>query len=105
MHPLLGKALLRLGLFIAYCCLFSWIFTLIERKDESAHERMERMLKDLETEITFKYNMTDDDFKSFTERAAAAVLAGDELDWTFLNSGGFVFVALTTVGKTPSEVT
>ena len=104
MHPLVGKAFLRLGVFCAYCLFVSWIFTIIERKDESAHERKERMLKDLRTEITFKYNMTDNDFDSFTVKAAAALSAGDKLDWTFTNSGGFVFAALTTVGKTPCDV-
>ena len=104
MNPLLGKALLRLGVFAAYCMFVAWIFTIIERKDESTHERMERMLKDLREEVTFKYNMTDNDFDSLIARAAAALSAGDKLDWTFLNSGGFVFAALTTVGKTPGDV-
>ena len=104
MNPLLGKACLRLGVFCAYCLLGSWIFTIIERKVESAHERKQKMLKDLRMEITFKYNMTESDFDSFTMKAAAAVSAGDKLDWTFLSSGGFVFAALTTVGKTPCDV-
>ena len=99
MHPLFGKALLRLGLFTAYCWLFAWIFTLIERKDEPAHKRKERMLSDLRTEVNMKCNMTDDDFETFVLRAATAVLAGDQLDWTLLNSGEFVFAALTTIGR------
>ena len=105
MNPLVGKAFLRLGVFCVYCLFVAWIFTIIERKDEVVHERMERMLKDLRTEITLKYNMTDNDFDSFTVKAAAAVSAGDKLDWTFPNSGGFVFAALTTVGKMPCDVT
>lgn len=43
--------------------------------------------------------MTDDDFNSFVKRAAEAMKGEIELDWTFLNSCGFVFAALTTVGK------
>jgi len=105
MNPLLGKAFLRLGVFCAYFLFVAWIFTIIERKDESAHERMARMLKDLRTEITFKYNMTDNDFESFIVRAGAALSEGDKLDWTLSNSGSFVFAALTTVGKTPCDVT
>ena len=105
MNPLLGKAFLRFGIFSAYCLFVAWIFTIIERKDESAHERMERMLKDLRKEITFKYNLTDNDFDSFTAKAAAALSAGDKPDWTFPNSCGFVLAALTTVGKTPCDVT
>lgn len=104
MNPLVGKAFLRLAVFCAYCLFFSWIFTIIERNDESAHERKERMLKDLRTEVSFKYNMTENDFDSFVVKAAAALSAGDKLDWTFPNSGGFVFAALTTVGKTPCDV-
>lgn len=102
MHPLLGKALLRLGLLEVYTLIFAWVFTLIERKDGTAEERMERMLTELRTDVGNKYNMTDDDFESFIRRATAAVSAGDELDWTFLSSGQFVFAALTTIGK-PSE--
>jgi len=105
MHPLIGKAFQRIVVFSVYCLLVTWIFTIIERKDELAHERMKRMLKDLREEITFKYNMTDDDFHNFTVKAAAALSAGDKLDWTFPNSGSFVFAALTTVGKTPCDFT
>jgi len=56
------------------------------------------MLSDLRTEINMKYNMTDNDFETFVRRAATAVLAGDQLDWTFLNSGEFVLAAVTTIG-------
>lgn len=104
MNPLLGKAALRIGVLCAYCTFVAWIFTIIERNDESGHERMEKMLKDLKTEVAFKYNMTDNDFDSFIARAAAALSTGDKLDWTFLNSGGFVLAALTTVGKTSDDV-
>ena len=99
MHPLLQKALLRVVLHFAYGLLFSWIFTLIEKRDESALERMDRTLSELKKEIDLNYNMTDNDFESFVRRSAAAVKDGDELDWTFLNSCGFVFAALTTIGK------
>ena len=105
MNPLLGKAFLRLGVFCGYCLFGAWIFIIIERKDESADEVMERMLKDLRTEITFKYNMTDNDFDNFIVKAAAALSAGDKLDWSFPKSGAFVFAALTKVGKTPCDVT
>ena len=60
---------------------------------------MGKMLKELRTEINVKYNMTNDDFERFVRRATAVVSAGDELDWTFLNSAEFVFAALTTIGK------
>ena len=99
MHPLLWKALLRLGLLQAYVCFFAWVFTIIERRDESSQDRMGKMLTDLRTEINIKYNMTDDDFERFVRTATAAMSTGDELDWTFLNSGEFVFAALTTIGK------
>ena len=58
------------------------------------------MLETLERELHLRYNMTDKDFNNFLERTENAVKAGDELDWTFLNSAGFVFAALTTIGKT-----
>ena len=68
-------------------------FTFIEKRDESSFDRMERTLKELKIEINTKYNMTDDDFERFVNRADMAVVEGDQLDWTFLNSRGFVFAA------------
>lgn len=99
MNPLLGKALLRVVLFYAYGSFVAWIFTFIEKKDEFANIRMERMLSALKKEVQFKYNMTDNEFNSFVRRTTAAVAAGNEKDWTFLNSCGFVFSAITTIGK------
>ena len=99
MHPLLGKTLVRLFVFYAYGLLIAWIFTVIEKRDESGHERKERTLKELRNEVDLKYNMTDIDFESFVKRAAEAMKADEEMDWTFLNSCGFVFAALTTIGK------
>lgn len=90
MHPLLRKAFLRLGLLLAYIMVFACIFTLIERKDETAQESMKKMLTELRADINVKYNMKDDDFESFVRRATAAVSAGDELDWNFWNSVEFV---------------
>ncbi|KAK2561312.1 hypothetical protein P5673_015804 [Acropora cervicornis] len=89
MHPLLGKTLFRMLMFHAYGLFFAWIFTFIEKRDESSFDRMERTLKELKIEINTKYNMTDDDFERFGKRAAMAVVEGDQLDWTFLNSCGF----------------
>ena len=99
MHPLLCKALLRVGVFCAYGLFAAWIFTLIERRDESAHDRMSQKLRELKTEIKLKYNMTDNDFDMFARRAAEATATEEELDWTFLNSCGFAFAAITTIGK------
>ena len=59
---------------------------------------LNRHLSELKQEIDLKYNMTDNDFEIFVRRAAAAVTEGNELDWTFQNSCGFVITALTTIG-------
>lgn len=99
MNPLLGKALLRVVLFYAYGLFVAWIFTFIEKKDELAQNRMERMLSELKNEVHINYNMTDNEFNSFVRRITAAVAAGNEKDWNFLNSCGFVFSAITTIGK------
>lgn len=94
------KTLLRVITFYAYGLFVAWIFTLIEKRDEPSYERREKMLETLERELHLRYNMTDKDFNNFVKRTENAVKAGDELDWTFLNSAGFVFAALTTIGKT-----
>ena len=100
MNPLLGKALLRVLLFYAYGLFVAWIFTFIEKRDELSHSRMERMLSELKNEVHMKYNMTDNEFNRFVRKATEAVVAGNEKDWNFLNSCGFVFSAITTIGKT-----
>ena len=99
MHPLLRKAILRVVLFHVYGTFVGWIFTLIEKRNEPAYKRMETMLSELRMEIDLKYNMTDKDFEWFVRRATAAVMEGDELDWTLLNSCGFVFTAFSTIGE------
>lgn len=101
MHPLLRKALIRLGLFQVYALMVGWIFTLIEKQDESAYKRMKRMLQELKTELNHScvHNMTDDYFENFVTRAAAAVNEGDKLDWTLPNSLAFIFASFTTIGK------
>ena len=99
MHPLLRKTLLRVMLFNVYGAFVAWIFTLIEKREESSYQRMKRMLTELRMEMDLKYNMTNNDFERFITRASAAVEEGEELDWTFLNSCGFVFAAFTTIGK------
>ena len=100
MNPLLGKALLRVVLFYAYGLFVAWIFTFIEEKEELAHNKMERMLSELKKEVHMRYNMTDKEFNSFVRRASAAMAAGNQKDWNFVNSCGFVFSAITTIGKT-----
>ncbi|XP_022795969.1 potassium channel subfamily K member 3-like [Stylophora pistillata] len=98
MHPLLKKSLLRFGFLHTYAILVAWIFTVIERRDEPAFERMEKSLRKLRFDMNLNYNLTDDDFDNFVNRAAAAVIEGDELDWTLLNSFTFALVAFTTIG-------
>ena len=45
---------------------------MIEKLDETAHQRMERMLKDLRNEVDLKYNMTDNEFNSSVKIDAEA---------------------------------
>lgn len=99
MKALLGKALQRVVIFYSYGLFTAWIFTIIEKTDEPAHKRMNQTLEDLKNEMDRKYNVTEDDFNGFVQNAKKAVKMGEELDWTFLNSCGFVFASLTTVGK------
>ena len=99
MNPLLSKAIVRILIMYIYGIIMAWIFTMIEKLDETAHQRMERMLKDLRNEVDLKYNMTDNEFNSFVKRAAEAMKAKKELDWNFFNSCNFVVAALTTIGK------
>ena len=65
---------------------------------------MKRLRGELKNEIEMKCNMTDSDFERLVNKAAEAMVAREELDWTFLNSCGFVFAALTTVGKEDPHV-
>lgn len=99
MDPLLSKTLLRFTLLNVYTVFVAWIFTLIEKKEELPYHTMERMLNELRMKMDFKYNMTENDFERFVQRASRAVEKGKELDWNLLFSWGFVFTAFTTIGK------
>lgn len=99
MNPLLGKTFLRVLTFSAYGLFAGWIFTLIEKRDQSAYEREDMILKELRKGMNQKYSMTDNDFAHFVQITTQAVREGDELDWTFVNSCGFIFAALTTIGN------
>ena len=99
MRRLLCKAIVRILILYLYGLLIAWIFTMIEKLDETAHQRMERMLKDLRNEVEFQYNMTDDEFNSFVKIAAEAMKAEEELDCNFFNSCNFVVATRTTIGK------
>ena len=99
MNLIAKKTILRIGLFYAYGLLGAWIFTLIEKKEEPGNKIRERMLQELKKGLLLKYNMSDDDFDSFVQKVTDAAAAGDEMDWSFFNSCGFTFAALTTVGN------
>ena len=99
MNLISKKTLFRIGLFYAYGLFGAWVFTLIERKDEPGQKIMERLLQELKIDLRLKYNISDGDFDSFVKKATKATAAGDELDWTFFNSCGFTFAALTTIGN------
>ena len=72
MRRLLCKAIVRILILYLYGLLIAWIFTMIEKLDETAHQRMERMLKDLRNEVDLKYNITDNEFNSSVKIAAEA---------------------------------
>ena len=99
MRRLLCKAIVRILILYLYGLFIAWIFTMIEKLDETAHQRMERMLKDLRNEVDLKYNMTDNEFNSSVKIAAEAMKAKEELDWNFFNSCNFVIATLTSIGK------
>ena len=99
MRRLLCKAIIQILILYLYALFIAWIFTMIEKLDETAHQRMERMLKDLRNEVEFQYNMTDDEFNSFVKIAAEAMKAKEELDCNFFNGCNFVVATRTTIGK------
>ena len=99
MNVLLEKTLQRFIIFYLYGLFVAWIFTLIEKLEETAHERKERALEDIRKGMDKKYNMTDQDFNKFVKTTYEAMKDGEILDWNFQNSATFVFAALTTVGN------
>lgn len=99
MDPLLSKTLLRFILLNVYAVFVAWIFMIIEKKEELPYHTMKRMLNELRMEMNLKYNMTENDFERFVQRASRAVEKGEELDWNMAFSWGFVFTTFTTIGK------
>lgn len=46
-----------------------------------------------------KYNMIDKEFNSFVRKVVVVLVVGDEKDWNFVNSCGFVFFVIIIIGK------
>ena len=99
MRPLLCKAIVRILILYLYGLFIAWIFTTIKKLDETAHQRMERMLTNLRNEVGLKYNVTDNEFNSFVKIAAEAMKAKEELECNFFNICNSVVATLTTIAK------
>ncbi|XP_068740019.1 uncharacterized protein [Montipora capricornis] len=59
MNVLLEKTLQRFIIFYLYGLFVAWIFTLIEKLEETAHERKERALEDIRKELIMVLRETE----------------------------------------------
>ncbi|XP_031553674.1 potassium channel subfamily K member 15-like [Actinia tenebrosa] len=99
MNPIYKKCLFRMFLFFGYGLIGSWLFNLIEEREEAYADIANRLLDELKEEMKNKYKMTNStDFDKFVEKANKASQLMSKMDWTFLNGCGFTFAAITTIG-------
>ena len=99
MTSILKKCLSRTVLFLAYGLLGGWVFMIVERREESNANTSDRLMQQLRKGIAAKYNFSDKDFDAFVKQAYEAGCLRSKDDWTYFNSTGFTFAAITTVGK------
>ena len=99
MTSTLKKCLSRTVVFFVYGLLGGWVFMIVERREEGNANTSDRLMQQLRKGIAAKYNFTDKDFDAFVKQAYEAGYLRTKDDWTYFNSTGFTFAALTTVGK------
>ena len=98
MEPLLKKVLLRFAVFLITISLSSWLFVLVEYTENNDAEAKYQMLRSLYESMSSKYNMSIEEFNSFSNVAYEA-LSEPKLQWTYNTAVRFVFQASTTIGK------
>ena len=98
MDLLLKTALLRFLGFLLFVSVSSWLFVLVEYSEEDNVLTKYNLLNSLYESMASKYNMTLEEFNTFSNQAHEA-LSEPKLQWTYFASLEFVLQAITTIGK------
>ena len=101
MDRFLKAALLRLLVFFVFISVCSWLFALLEYREQDDVLAKYHLLNSLFQSMASKYNMTIDEFNNFTNMAYQA-LSEPKPQWTYFAAMEFVFQAVTTIGKKTS---
>ena len=100
MNPSVKKAMWRTLALFVWIFGGSWIFVLIEKKNDDVNEseKKKQMLAELFRNISSKYNITVAEFEYFTFTAHRA-LTIPKREWSYFASVEFALHTVTTIGK------
>ena len=101
---LFKKALLRLLGFTVFAFVVPWLFVLVEQSEDDTIETKYQLLLSLYDSMASKYNMTVEEFNNFS-LAAYEALSIPRQQWTYFAALDFLFQAITTIGKAPTQIT
>ena len=98
MDPLLKTTILRTLGFLLWASLSAWLFVIVEHTEKDSRHEKYQLLYSLYQFLASKYNMSLEEFNNISNMAHEA-LSEPKPQWTYVNAVGFVWQALTTIGK------
>lgn len=98
MDPLCKTYLIRVLAFLIFGAVVPWLFVLVEDSRENTIEAKYQVLESLHVSMISKYNMTIEEFITFST-SAHDVLSEADPRWGYFVALEFLLQAVTTVGK------
>lgn len=98
MDPLFKAVLLRTFTFLIWTLFSTWLFSVVEQTEMDNLEEKYQLLLSLYNSMSSKYNMTIDEFSTFSSSAYEA-LSEPRPQWNYYDAIDFTFQVFTTIGK------
>lgn len=98
MYPLFKAVLLRTFTFLIWTLFSAWLFSVVEQTEMDNTEEKYQLLLSLFNSMASKYNMTIDEFNTFSS-AVYEALSEPRTQWNYYNAIDFTFQVFTTIGK------
>lgn len=97
MDPLFKAVLLRTFTFLMWTLFSAWLFSVVEQTEMDNLEEKYQLLLSLYNSMASKYNMTIDEFNTFSS-AVYEALSEPRHQWNYYDAIDFTFQVFTTIG-------